>query len=247
MLNGGEHNRITLIVLLISLGAWLLPPVGGTTFPAQLANWSLMVLAMMTPNLIAPVCHICARSFRHLRAHLVALFCLGYSVVWIATGSLLLSAADVMACHQAPAGPAIPQASLAAGLVLVLLWQCSPLKQLCLNRAHSAPNLEAFGVAAYTSAIRMGLTRGLWCTLTCWPLMALPLLSPHGHHVLMAVITLVVIGERLDPPEPLKWKLRIPTSLMKWILGQTRTWLQQPIEGQLLPPTVHHIGTYRIF
>jgi predicted metal-binding membrane protein len=246
MLSGGERNKITLIVLVISLGAWLLPPQGGTTFPDQLANWTLMVLAMMTPNLIAPVWHICARSFRHLRGHLVALFCLGYSVVWIATGVIMLSVAGVLACHQAPAAASIPKANLAAGLGLVL-WQCSPLKQLCLNRAHSAPDLAAFGVAAYTSAIRMGLTHGLWCTLSCWPLMALPLLSPHCNHVLMAVITLVVISERLDPPEPLRWKLRMPTSLMKWALGQIRTWLQKPIEDQLFPATANPTSTYRIF
>ncbi|MFN9942685.1 MAG: hypothetical protein ACK56I_24780 [bacterium] len=77
--------------------------------------------------------------------------------------------------------------------------------------------------------------------------MALPLLSPHFNHFLMVVITLVVISERLDPPEPLRWKLRMPTSLMKWFLGQTKTLLQQHIEDQLFPATEHPASTYRIF
>ena len=35
MLSGGERNKITLIVLVISLGAWLLPPPG-PPLPAKL-------------------------------------------------------------------------------------------------------------------------------------------------------------------------------------------------------------------
>jgi predicted metal-binding membrane protein len=236
MLSGEERSRITLCILLISLGAWLLPHAGLSSFPARLSNWILMVMAMMTPTLITPVQHIFARSFRHLRARLLALFCLGYALVWIVAGAILLAIAAALTSQSAPA-VLIPLVNLAS-VPLVILWQCSPLKQRCLNRAHSPPELAAFGFAADISALRMGLNHGLWCALSCWPLMALTLLTHHGHDDLMLVVTLVVISERLNLPEPLRWKLRIPGTLIKWVVGQARTLFQLLTAGQLLaaPP-----------
>src|SRR3954469_6845468 len=52
--------------------------------PARLAAaWALMIVAMMTPLLVAPLRHVRDRSFARRRTRALSLFALGYFAIWM--------------------------------------------------------------------------------------------------------------------------------------------------------------------
>lgn len=181
------------------------------------AGWALMLVAMMSPVLIQPIRHIRLRSFRHRRARSIALFVTGYAAIWMALGSVLLAIELVLKLFA-------PQSYLSVtGVVLVsLAWQCSPIKQRCLNRCHAHSELAAFGGAADFEALRFGLAHGIWCAGSCWALMLFPMLLPRGHIVAMASMAILIFSERLEPPGPPCWRWRGLGKAMRIVIAQTR-------------------------
>lgn len=180
-------------------------------------GWALMLVAMMSPTLISPVHHVRKRSFKRRRARSVALFVIGYAAIWIAAGSVLVTVTLLL-------NLLLPQSYLpAVGMgIVALVWQCSPIKQRCLNRAHNHSELAAFGIAADLDALRFGITHGVWCAGSCWALMLFPMLLLEGHFAAMAVVTFLIISERLEQPRPLSWRLRLRGKLMRILIAQTR-------------------------
>lgn len=181
------------------------------------AGWVLMLVAMMSPTLIAPVQHILKRSFKRRRARSVALFVVGYAAIWMAAGGVLILATLTL-------NLLFPQSYLPAiGLgIVAIVWQCSPIKQRCLNRGHNHSELAAFGMAADLDALRFGITHGIWCVGSCWALMLFPMLLSEGHFAAMAAVTFLIISERLEQPRPLSWSLRLRGKLMRILIAQTR-------------------------
>ena len=190
------------------------------------AGWALMLLAMMSPTLITPIHHIRERSFKRRRARSVTLFVVSYAAIWMTAGGVLIA---VMLMLNLLA----PQSYLpAVGVgIIAVVWQCSPIKQRCLNRGHNHSELAAFGIAADLDALRFGMRHGVWCVGSCWALMLLPLLLPQGHFAAMAVVTYVMTSERLEQPRPLRWRLRFPGKLMRIVVAQTRIRLQSMLSG----------------
>jgi predicted metal-binding membrane protein len=182
-----------------------------------MAGWALMLVAMMSPTLIAPLRHILDRSFKRRRPRSVALFVAGYAAIWMAAGTGLIAVMLMLKMVE-------PQSFLPAVVVGIigLVWQCSPLKQRCLNRCHNHGELAAFGMAADLGALRFGTAHGFWCVGSCWLLMLLPMLLVQGHFAAMAAVTFVIIGERLERPGPLGWRLRLPGKLMRIVAAQAR-------------------------
>jgi predicted metal-binding membrane protein len=181
------------------------------------AGWALMLVAMMSPTLIAPIGHILERSFKRRRARSVTLFVLGYAAIWMTAGSVLVTSKLLMSLLG-------PQSYLPAALVglIAFLWQCSPVKQRCLNRGHNHSELAAFGIAADLDALRFGITHGIWCVGSCWALMLFPMMLSDGHFAAMAAVTFLMISERLEQPTPLSWRLRVRGKLMRIVVAQTR-------------------------
>lgn len=181
------------------------------------ADWALMLSAMMVPTLTAPVRHLRDRNFARRRLRAVALFAAAYAAVWMAAGMILLEAAVALRL-------AVPGAMLlVTAAIVAFVWQCSPAKQRCLNRCHARPALAAFGAAADVGALRFGLAQGVWCVGSCWALMLLPLMVMDWHVAAMAVVALWVCGERLDTPQPPRWRLRVPAKAVRIALAQART------------------------
>lgn len=186
------------------------------------AGWALMVAAMMTPLLTSPVRHVHQRSFARRRARAVVLFVTGYGAVWMAAGAVLLALA--LTVRLVSVEPALPLALAAA---VAAVWQCSPLKQRCLNRCHAQADLAAFGAAADRDALTFGLAHGAWCVGACWALMLLPLLLSSGHGAAMAAVALWLLAERLETPMPAGWRLRAPVTAVRLALAQVRMGLQR--------------------
>jgi predicted metal-binding membrane protein len=166
-------------------------------------GWALMLAAMMAPMLVSPIYHIRISSFARRRPRSVALFVVGYGLVWMAAGCVLL-ALELAAIRLAPQSYLPP---IVVGLV-ALIWQASPSKQRCLNRCHSHRALAAHGTAADWDVLRLGLEHGFWCTGSCWAAMLFPMLLPEGHFVAMAVVSILMFCERLDPPNTPSWRWR---------------------------------------
>ena len=241
--DGREYARVRNVVLPISAAAWVLLLVNpgavvplcaaaGTTAmetsaslrmllamnrPVPLAaSWALMLIAMMSPALIAPLIHVRRSSFAHRRVRSTALFVFGYAAVWMAAGGAL-AAAELTMRLWAPMSY-VP----AAALVIASVWQCSPVKQRCLNRCHAHPELAAFGAAADFDVLRFGMSHALWCAGSCWALMLLPMLLPRGHVLAMAAVALWIVGERLERPRPLSWRWRGCGKLIRMVAAQAR-------------------------
>ena len=244
ILSSRERARINIPILLVSLLAWMMLLVDPRSImtlthcpvtdsgasaaslqmllamnpPASLlAGWALMLVAMMLPTLIAPIGHIVKRSFKHRRAWSIALFILGYVAIWMATGGVLLSVRLALSLLV----PLSFVPAVVVGLV-AFVWQCSPVKQRCLNRNHNHRELAAFGLAADLDALRFGITHGVWCVGSCWALMLFPMLLPEGHLAAMAAVSFLMISERLETPQPLSWRLRLRGKLMRIVIAQTR-------------------------
>jgi predicted metal-binding membrane protein len=184
---------------------------------SMMAGWALMLVAMMSPTLITPIRHVIERSFKRRRARSVTLFVVGYAAIWMAAGVVLLAAMLML-------NVLVPQSYFpAVGVgIIALVWQCSPIKQRCLNRSHNHRELAAFGIAADLDALRFGVMHGVWCVGSCWALMLFPMLLSQGHFAAMAVVTVVMISERLEQPRPLSWRLRFPGKLMRILVAQSR-------------------------
>jgi predicted metal-binding membrane protein len=172
--------------------------------PARIASgWGLMVAAMMSPLLVAPLRHVRDRSFARRRARATLLFVAGYMAVWMTAGVGL----QAMALAARWAVPA-PLLCFGLAAAAATLWQVSPAKQWSLNRCHRRPHLAAFGAAADRDAFDFGLTNGASCAGACWALMLLPLLAGHNHVLAMIAVALFVFAERLESPAPLEWRWR---------------------------------------
>lgn len=187
-----------------------LAPASATSGLATAAHWPsiglawlLMVLAMMTPLLRMPILHIRISAFRDRRWRSIALFLFGYLAVWLAAG-VLIKPLEWMVHHVAPGGwvPAVVAALLA------VCWQVSPLKQRYLNRCHAQRALPAFGREADLHAWYFGLEHGAACLGSCWALMLFADSLPQWHISAMALVALLMVCERMDPPASPSWQPR---------------------------------------
>jgi predicted metal-binding membrane protein len=221
-----DGNTLMLPALCSAANArwWAAPPsvsvdlVLAFNSPARLASgWALMVVAMMSPLIIAPLRHVRDRSFASRRARAMLLFGAGYMAIWMMAG-VALQAIALAARWAVPA----PLPCLGLALAVATLWQLSPAKQWCLNRCHRRPQLAAFGAAADRDAFEFGLTNGMSCAGACWALMLLPLLVVDGHLAAMIAVALLVLAERLENPAPLAWRWRGPGKALRITLAQGR-------------------------
>ena len=201
-----ERRQVRTPMLLATAAAWLVLAFGPAPHCSTVLGWALMLAAMMLPVLIAPVRHIHDRSFTHRRARAISLFLAAYGAVWMACGIVLIGIREL-----------IPPAALAMAILPIVVWECSPAKQRCLNRGHAHPELPAFGHAADLGALRFGWTHALWCVGSCWALMFLPMLVSRGHFAVMAAVSVWLFAERLERPMPPRWRVRIPLTMARVI------------------------------
>jgi len=180
------------------------------------AGWVLMLVAMMSPVLISPIRHIRLACFVHRRARMTTLFVVGYAVIWVATGiPLLLVELGVQFLKPASY---IPGSVIA---IVGMIWQCSPMKQHCINGCHSQAPLSAFGVAADSDALRFGVVHGFWCAGSCWAWMLFPMVLPQGHLPAMVAVSVLVWIERLEPSGPARWHWRGVDRAFRILVAQT--------------------------
>lgn len=192
--------------------------------PLNLAvGWAVMVVAMMLPTVYDALIHVRERSFRSERPWALTLFIGSYFTVWMLAGVVFLGVAlTIRIASPTAVWPLI------LSLAVALIWQISPWKQMALNRCHRHPSLAAFAPAIYQDALLLGLQHGLWCVAGCWSLMLVALLVPAHHTAVMAVITLGIWAERLEPARAPRWQVRLPLKtirLVAWFVS--KRWSRQ--------------------
>ncbi len=175
-------------------------------FVTMLIMWSVMMVAMMAPS-VAPMMMTFAMVNRRRKERCapyvpVAVFLLGYIIVWTAfsalatTAQFWLTSVRLLSMSMASTSPVF-----AGGLLIgVGLFQWTPWKQQCLT--HCAGPLQ-FLTSAWreggSGALRMGLQHGLFCLGCCWAVMALLFVAGVMNLLWVAALSLFVLAEKLAP------------------------------------------------
>lgn len=199
-------------LLLASLAGWALLALPGlevtpamshhdhhaATHHAGIGAWLAMLLAMAPLVLRSEVALIWQNNLRRQRWIAIPIFMAGYSLPWLALGLVWL---------WLIAGQPISGAVLFAALIAVLAWQCSPLRQRCLNLCHRPPRLRAFGSGMPVDAARFGLRAGALCSAICGPGMLFAMALPAYHLVTMLGVMALATVERSLPARRPAWRL----------------------------------------
>jgi predicted metal-binding membrane protein len=169
--------------------------------PARLlADWALMLLAMMPPLLAMPLVHVLRSSLPRRRVRALAHFALGYGLVWMTAGPILIGLALLL---QFAAG----ESALAAALLLATVWGASPWQRAALNRSHRLRRIGLFGWAADRDCLMFGVIHAVWCIASCWAWMLAPLVAGRWHIPAMMFAGAVMLGERLAASDRPRWRL----------------------------------------
>jgi predicted metal-binding membrane protein len=198
--------------------------------PGYLAwDWGLMVAAMMVPMLTRPIGHVRARTLPHRRGRATLMFAAGYCLVWLACGVPIMAVVLALSTIGLP-----PLGTAAVAAAIAAVWQCSPAKQVCLNRCHSQPPLAVHGMRADLDVFRYGAMQGLWCCGTCWAAMLIPLTVQGLHLLAMAATSAFVAAERMDAPRPPAWSPRWPSAIFRLVWFRLRqVWpAQEPAQAR---------------
>jgi predicted metal-binding membrane protein len=163
------------------------------------ATWAIMTAAMMLPA-VAPAVVRLARGWPARTPATTVLFLAGYGVVWMVAG--LAGYGVVLAVRGLHAG-ALGWSSAgryvaAAAIVAAGVYQLTAVKRRWLARC-IAPALP---VSRRTvDALRAGVEHGGCCVACCWTLMAALYALGMMSLSWMAVVTVLIVGERvLRPP-----------------------------------------------
>jgi predicted metal-binding membrane protein len=160
---------------------------------SEYIGWLLMTAAMMLPLTVLPVRHVAFRSFSSRRNRAVAIFLIGYLIVWAFAGAALVPVLIAARTLDGSGG----RFTLAFGLVLAAAWQWTPLKLRASRRCHRTVALSPIGWRADVDCVRFGVGTGSNCAFSCWALMLTPVLASHS---LLAMICFqaVALHERYE-------------------------------------------------
>jgi len=177
-------------------------------WPLVAAMWWVMMIAMMTPS-AAPLMLLYGLVLRRHAApnqntYLLSLVLLaGYLVVWLAFS---LAAAALQQALQ-PAGllSAMMLWSKSAALSAAVLaaagiYQVSNVKHACLAHCRSPVRfLTEHWRPGYFGSFVLGIRHGGYCVGCCWMLMALLFIGGVMNLIWIAMLTLIVLAEKLLP------------------------------------------------
>ncbi len=187
--------------------AMVMPPKGAADLPLLLAMWWIMMIGMMLPS-AAPMILTFAAINRGRRARgqsytPTVLFTSGYLLAWggFSVAATLAQWALERASLLAPMTMKTTS-PLLGGLLFIAagLYQLTPLKRACLRSCRSPFDFVVnHWRDGAVGALRMGAAHGLYCLGCCWFLMALLFAVRAMDLVWVAVLTAVVLIEKLFP------------------------------------------------
>lgn len=193
----------------LSLFPHLQAEVGGSMtadWPVVIAMWWVMMIAMMTPSsapLILLYGLVLRRNAKNGKDIFIPTFLLlsGYLIAWLefaviaATFQQLLEPAGLISKMMLWS-----RSKVLSALVLAMagLYQFSPLKHACLAQCRSPVRfLTEYWRPGRLGSFILGVRHGAYCVGCCWMLMALLFVGGVMNLVWIAVLTLVVLMEKL--------------------------------------------------
>ncbi len=194
--NAGGHRPLTTIA-----ASWRF--LIATNPPSTILQlWLIMLAAMMTPLIAAPMAYVRASSLVARRWRAVAIFLSGYFGVWTLAAVPVLAIAFAL---RLLAGGVAAAALAACGIAL--LWSACPYQQAARNRGHRLRRIGLFGVQAVCDSFLFGARLGAWCLLSCWAWMLVPLFASRAHLLAMLAVTTILMAERLQGPGVPHWRI----------------------------------------
>ena len=187
--------------------AMAIEPLSAAYLLPAFAMWAIMMVAMMVPS-AAPMILLHARidkaKTKRGRTIHSLLFVLAYLLVWAGFAAVAATAQALLVRTGAISamGLAIGERAVASGmLLLAAVYELTATKRLCLDKCQS-PLLFILrhwkpGAAG---AFRLGIAHGLFCLGCCWALMLLLFVGGVMNLAWVALIGIVVLGEKLAPP-----------------------------------------------
>ncbi len=186
---------------------------GIVVWALMLVMWWVMMIAMMLPS-AAPAILLYARIYRHALAQgqrqgaiaPTGAFATGYFLIWLLFS--LVAALLYRVLERSDGVSAITMASqsmwLSAGVLFAAgLYQFSPVKNACLSRCRSpASFLAQQWRPGMMGALRLGALHGAYCVGCCWLMMALLFVGGVMNLAWIAMLTLLVLVEKLAPAGP---------------------------------------------
>lgn len=174
-------------------------PTMGLSLVGFLGAWTLMMAAMMLPA-VAPVAALYVRTIEASAHRRLIEFAFGYLLVWAAIGIPAFAVALEVQRLSMSAPGAVRWGVV--GVLLVLgVYQLTPLKELCLKHCRS-PLSQLLHYAAYGGRLRdlrVGAHHGLYCAGCCWPMFLLLVAVGTMNLAAMLVLTAVIVAEKLLP------------------------------------------------
>jgi predicted metal-binding membrane protein len=166
--------------------------------------WALMMVAMMLPSAMPMILLFARFSGQSGGATTSAIpFILAYLLIWLLFSGLatVAQAALVMTAFASHADVSLASSRLSGALLLAAgIYQLSPLKAACLNQCRSPLSfVMRFWRPGWKGGVRLGLLHGLYCLGCCWVLMLLLFVGGVMNLAWIAVLTLIVLGEKLAP------------------------------------------------
>ena len=165
-------------------------------------SWVVMMAAMMLPALAPMLVAYERRASRAGRADSVATFAAGYYAAWLAAG--LLAYAVIKGVRSlGPGFLAWDEAGRYVAAAVIAgagLYQLTALKGACLRACtERAAFIAERWRPGRIGALRMGLEHGGWCVGCSWALMAALFALGAMSLTWMALVTVLVAGERTLP------------------------------------------------
>jgi len=175
-------------------------------FWALFIMWTVMQIAMMSPTAV-PMVLMHTKVERHrnpLQNPYIAttIFFMGYVIVWTIFSAVFagvqigLQSANMLSPLMVSTNPL-----LAGGILIAAgMFQFSKLKEACLNHCRSPVTyLMTDWRDGRGGAVLMGLKHGAYCVGCCWTLMALLFVAGVMNLLWMAIITVIVLMEKVVP------------------------------------------------
>jgi predicted metal-binding membrane protein len=221
-----QRDRVTLLSALAAISAlsWLylirmpmapadLGTVGArllSVLPPKLADiwlifmmWAVMMVAMMLPSASPMILTYAAiaRGRPLTPAYATWIFAGAYVVIWVLFSAVATAGQVLLENGALLDGPA--RATWLAGAFLLLLagvYQLTPLKNTCLAHCRSPLGFfMSYWRDGIVGALTMGLKHGANCLGCCWMLMGLLFVFGAMNLIWVAVLSALVLVEKVAP------------------------------------------------
>jgi len=196
-----DMQKMTMEMTMPRMQMW-----GIVDFGMMFIMWSVMMVAMMIPSATPMILTFATLKRQRQKEQSpllpIALFVLGYLIIWF-TFSALATVAQWVLHSTALLSPMMVSSSPILGGVLLVaagVFQWTPLKHACLG--HCRTPIGYFMTEwqeGNRGALMMGLQHGKFCTGCCWLTMALLFVAGVMNLLWVAVIAGFVLIEKIAP------------------------------------------------